>query len=96
MVSVEEKSRQKTVTGKDQGDEQPRTIDEVSKYLGWRQNWGAQTTPGQVQREPVYCLVGVRPRDGMNLIQAFGWNVGTCRSDAKGKPQVEDPQEGKY
>ena len=92
MVSVEEKSRQKTVAGKDQGDEQLRTIDEVSKYLGWRQNWGAQTTPGLVQREPVYCLVGVRHRNGMNLIQAFVRNVGTCRLDVKGETQVEAPQ----
>jgi hypothetical protein len=32
----------------------------------------------------------------MTLIQAFARNVGNCRSDVKGKPQVEDPQEGKY
>jgi hypothetical protein len=28
-----------------------------------------------------------------NLIQALVWNVGTCRPDAKGEIQVEDPQE---
>jgi hypothetical protein len=32
----------------------------------------------------------------MTLIQAFARNVGNCRSDVKGKPQVEGPQEGKY
>jgi len=36
----------KTVSGEDQGDERKRTIDEVSKYQGWRQNWGACRTPG--------------------------------------------------
>jgi hypothetical protein len=39
MVSVEEKAWQKTVSGEDQGDERKRTIDEVSKYQGRRQNW---------------------------------------------------------
>jgi hypothetical protein len=28
----------------------------------------------------------------VNLIQALVGNVGTCRSDAKGEIQVEDPQ----
>ena len=41
VVSVEEKAWHKTVSGKDQGDERKRTIDEVSKYQGRRQNWGA-------------------------------------------------------
>jgi hypothetical protein len=39
VVSVEEKAWQKTVSGEDQGDERKRTIDEVSKYQGRRQNW---------------------------------------------------------
>ena len=30
----------KTVSGKVQGDERKRTIDEVSKTIRWRQNWG--------------------------------------------------------
>ena len=42
---------------------------------------------------PVYRLNGIRYGDGVNLIQAFMCNVGTCRSDAKGEIQVEDPQE---
>jgi len=41
VVSVEEKAWHKTVSGMDQGDERKRTIDEVSKYQGRRQNWGA-------------------------------------------------------
>jgi hypothetical protein len=30
----------------------------------------------------------VRPKDGISLTQASAWNVGTCRPDAKGNPQV--------
>jgi len=48
---------------------------------------------GQVQEVPVYCLGGIRYEGGVNLIQAFMCNVGTCRSDVKGEIQVEDPQE---
>ena len=40
---------------------------------------------------PAYRLNGIRYGGGANLIQAFMWNVGTCRSDAKGEIQVEDP-----
>jgi hypothetical protein len=47
---------------------------------------------GLAQREPAYCLGGVRHRDGMNLIRAFVRNVGTCRPDVKGETQVEVPQ----
>jgi len=96
VVSVKEKARQKTVSGKDQGDEQQRTIEEVSKNLGWRQNWSTWRSPGQAQREPVYCLGGVRHTDGMNLIQAFVWNVGTCRPDVKGEAVVEVPRRREY
>ena len=42
---------------------------------------------------PVYRLNGIRYEGGVNLIQAFMCNVGTCRSDDKGEIQVEDPQE---
>ncbi len=47
--------------------------------------------PGSVQRQPAYRLGGVRHKDGMTLIQAFVWNVGTCRLDVKGETQVEAP-----
>ena len=50
-------------------------------------------TPGQIQGQPAYCLGGVRHKGSVTLIQAFVWNVGTCRSDVKGETQVEDPQE---
>ena len=55
---------------------------------------GANTTPGKVQEKPVYCLGGVRHKDGVNLSQALVWNAGTCRSDDKGETQVRGPHEG--
>ena len=39
---------------------------------------------------PVYRLNGIRYEGGVNLIQAFMCNVGTCRPDAKGEIQVEE------
>ena len=39
VVSIKEKSRLRTVAGVNQGAERKRTIDEVSKINGWRQNW---------------------------------------------------------
>ncbi len=33
------------------------------------------------------CLFGIRHEGGVNLIQAFEWNVGTCRLDEKGEAQ---------
>ena len=43
-----------------------------------------------------YWPDGLRHKDGVNLIQALMWNVGTCRSDVKGAAQVEAPQEPEY
>jgi hypothetical protein len=78
------------VSGEDQGDERKRTIDEVSK-IEMTSKLVASRTPGSTQGIPVYCLSGVRHKDGVTLIQAFVWNVGTCRSDVKGETQVEEP-----
>ena len=91
-MCVKEKSRQKTVAGVDQGDERKRTVDEVSKSVQMASKLGAGRTPGQTQGKPVYCLSGARHKDGVNLIQALVRNLGTCRPDAKGEIQVEDPQ----
>ena len=71
--------------GKDQRDERKRTADEVSKKIQMTSKLVAFFTSGLVQGKPVYCLNGVRHRSGMNLIQAFVGNVGTCRRDVKGK-----------
>ena len=68
-----------------QGDERKQTSDEVSKLFRRRQNWGVSEIPGLAQGEPVYCLDGVRHKGGVNLIQAFAWNLGTCRPDVKGE-----------
>ncbi len=75
------------MSGEDQGDEHKRTIDEVSK-IGMTSKRVASRTPGSVQGVPVNCLSGVRHKDGVILIQALVWNVGTCRSDDKGETQV--------
>ena len=94
-MSVKEKASLKG-SGENQGDERKRTVDEVSKSGDVVKTGDSSRSSGGVRRIPAYCSGGVRHKDGMTLIQAFAWNVGTCRSDAKGKPQVEDPQEGKY
>jgi len=58
-----------------------------------RRNRGRECVPGQTQEEPGYCLGGVRHKGGVNLIRALVRNVGTCRLDAKGEIQAEDPRE---
>jgi len=95
VVSVKEKASLKG-SGRNQGDERKRTIDEVSKSGDVVKTGDSSRSSGGIRRIPAYCPGGVRHKDGMTLIQAFARNVGTCHSDVKGKPQVEDPQEGKY
>ena len=77
------------MSGEDQGDERKRTIDEVSK-IEMTSKRVTSSTLGPVQGKPVYCLSGVRHKDGVTLIQALVRNVGTCRSDDKGETQVEE------
>ena len=48
--------------------------------------------PGRVHEKPVVCVGGIRHRGGMTLDQALVWNVKTCRLDAKGEIQGDDPQ----
>jgi len=36
--------------------------------------------------------IGFRCRGGLNLTQAFAWDVGACRFVDKGETQVEDPR----
>ena len=50
----------KTVSGTDQGDECKRTIDEVSKYLRWRQNCGYLEVY-RISPEATCLLSGRRP-----------------------------------
>jgi len=42
--------------------------------------------------KPAYCPSGLRCKGGVNLIEAFAWDLGTCRFDEKGETQVEDPR----
>ena len=46
----------------------------------------------ELGRDPAYCPSGLRCKGGVNLIQAFARNLGTCRFDGKGETQVEDPR----
>ena len=88
-MSVKEKLGQRILAGTNQGDERKQTSDGVSKLLRRRQNWGVSEIPRLAHGEPVYCLGGVRHKGGVNLIQAFAWNLGICRPDDKGETQVE-------
>ena len=54
---------------------------------------GNLVNPGAVWEEPVDCPHGVRHGGGVTLIWALVRNVGTCRSAAKGEPQVGSPHE---
>jgi hypothetical protein len=45
----------------------------------------------KVREVPVYCPSGDRHEGGASPAQALVRNVGTCRSDAKGKVQVVAP-----
>jgi hypothetical protein len=45
----------------------------------------------RTRRKPVDCPSGDRHEDGVSPAQARVRNVGTCRLDAKGEIQVEDP-----
>jgi len=45
---------------------------------------------GKAARLPVYCCCGIRRIDSVILIQAFAWNVRTCRGDVKRKLQARD------
>jgi len=46
---------------------------------------------GRAHQEPAYGVSDVRRKGGVSLIQASVRNVGTCRSDVKGEPQVGGP-----
>ncbi len=59
-----------------------------------RQNWWLNKRQDQSGGEPAYRLDGVRYKGGMNLIEAFVRNVGSCRPDAKGETQGGGPTKG--
>ena len=57
---------------------------------------GESLTRDKFGGRPVYCPSGIRHGEGVNLAQAFVWNVGTCRLDDKGETQAETLQESEY
>lgn len=50
----------------------------------------------QSGRRPVYCPLGIRHGEGVRLILAYVWNLGTCCLDAKGAMQAAIPQVSEY
>ena len=46
----------------------------------------------KARKAPAYWPSGDRHKDGVIPVQGFVRNVGTCRLDAKGEIQVEDPR----
>ncbi len=75
VVSVKEKASLKG-SGRNQGDERKRTIDEVSKSEDVVKTGDSSRSSGGARRIPAYCPGGVRHKDGMTLFQAFARNVG--------------------
>jgi len=82
--------------GEIQGDERKRSTYEVSKGKRWRQNWRLVLLQGKSRGNLRTALSGVRHRGGVNPNQTLWRNVGTCRPNAKGATQVEDPREWEY
>ena len=81
-------------SGAGQEGERKRTADVLSKDTQPSSKPGRFGSLGQVQQEPVYGLDGDRQIGGASLAQAFMRNMGTWRSDAKGRTQVGGPHEG--
>ncbi len=63
------------------------------KELDDGRNRGRILILGRGWRGPVYWPTGLRHIHGENAIWALVWNVGTCRSDAKGACQAGAPRE---
>ena len=80
----------KTASGGTQGDERLNRRERVES-VGTMSKPERVVDPGQVQREPAAWLDGIRHRGGVNLSQVFVRNVGTCRLDAKGEIQTDEP-----
>ena len=69
-----------------------RSVDKCKRCL----NLGFVNALGQVRRRPVFWSGGIRHRGGVTIFQALVRNLGICRFDVKGGPQVENPQEAEY
>ena len=67
MVSVKEKASLKG-SGKNQGDERKRTIDEVSKSGDVVKTGDSSRSSGEVRRIPAYCPSDMRCIDGKTFM----------------------------
>jgi hypothetical protein len=93
VVSVKEKASPRVCQVKSTETSVSEPLRTCRKVLGDVKTGGSFVTPGAVWEEPVYCPHGVRHRGGVTVLWASVWNVGTCRSAAKGEPQVGSPHE---
>ena len=62
--------------------------------VGTTSKLGAVVPPGSAQRHPAYWRGGVRHKEGVPVIQAGVWNMGTCRPEVPGEPHVAAPEAG--
>ena len=90
VVSGEETARQDCVRYGSQRRAQANPCGGVES-VGTTSKLEPVVTPGGAQRQPAYWLGGVRHKDGVTVIQACVWNVGTCRPDGKGETPVAAP-----
>ncbi len=69
-----------------------RSVDNCNRC----QNQGLDVTLGKIRRTPEFWSGGIRHRGGVTFVQALVWNLGSCRSDAKGAGQAETLQDPEY
>jgi hypothetical protein len=95
VVSVEEKAGRGSGQVKRTETSVSEPLRTCRKSLGDVKTGGNLVTPGAVWEKPAYCPHGVRHGGGVTVGWALVRNVGTCRSDGKGEPQVGSPHEQK-
>ena len=91
VVSVEEKAGQRSGQVKRTETSVSEPLKTCRKCLRDVETRGNLVTLGAVWGRPVYCPRGVRHGGGVTVRWALVRNVGTCRSDGKGEPQVGNP-----
>jgi hypothetical protein len=92
-VNVEEKASPRACQVKSTETSVSEPLRTCRKFLDDAKTGGSFVNPGAVWEKPVYRPHGVRHGGGVTVLWALVWNVGTCRSDAKGEPQVGSPHE---
>ena len=91
VVSVGGKGMAATVSGTVQGDEEDEPPLRCRKRREDVETGNSRCSRKEPRGQPADCLGGIRHRGGVNLHQAFVWNVGTCSPDAKGETQMVAP-----